>query len=327
MTGFSELTYPVLLLAVLAEQLCLPIPAGVLLMAAGALSARGEMRTSIIISLGVSACLTADWMWFWFGRRWGSQAMQLVCGLSADPRKCLRNAHDKFSRYGLALVCVARFFPGLGTVLPPLAAAEGASLPRFLALDALGGALWSGFYVGLGYLFSNKLEIAVRWAGHFATLLGIAIVVPVFLYAGWRGLVLVQMIRQLRLRRISPPMLERKLKSNRKVAVLDLLNFEQEIDGQSQGAVPGAFRVDPSLLRKWPRIAVPDDVEIILYSSVGGDVVSARAAVALQRVGVEGIWVLDGGLKAWCDQGLPVSRFPVVREKFEERVGGKLPRV
>ena len=37
-----------------------------------------------------------------------------------------------------------------------------------------------------------------------------------------------RMIRRLRLRRISPAMLARKLKSKSKVAVLDLLDFEEQ---------------------------------------------------------------------------------------------------
>ena len=136
----------------------LPIPSVVVLIAAGALSARGEMRISIIVPLGILACLAADSIWFWFGRRWGSQAMRLLCRLTADPRECSRNAHEKFSRYGLALVCVAKFFPGLGAVIPPLVGAEGVALARFLAFDTLGGFLWTGFYVGLGYLFSNEVS-------------------------------------------------------------------------------------------------------------------------------------------------------------------------
>jgi membrane protein DedA with SNARE-associated domain len=140
------LTYTAVLLAVLAEQLYVPIPSVVFLMAAGALSARGEMRTSIVVSLGIVACLAADSIWFWFGRKWGSQAVRLLCRLTADPRKCSRDAHEKFNRYGLSLLCLAKFFPGLGAVLPPLVGAEGVSLARFLALDALGAFLWSGFY-------------------------------------------------------------------------------------------------------------------------------------------------------------------------------------
>src|SRR6201997_3385798 len=226
MTAFSQLTYTAVLLAVLPNQPSLPIPSVVFLMAAGALSARGEMRTSSIVSLGVLACLAADSLWFWFGRRWGSQSMRLLCRLTADPRECSRNAHEKFSRYGPPLLCVVKFFPGLGAVIPPLAGAEGVSLARFLALDTLGSFLWSGFYVGLGYLFSNELDVAIRRTRHFGTALAIVIGIPIGLYLGWRGLVLVRMIRRLRLRRISPPMLHRKMKYHKKSAVRDLLDFE-----------------------------------------------------------------------------------------------------
>ncbi len=326
MTPSWELTYTGVLFAVFAEQLCLPVPSVLFLLAAGALSARGEMRTSIIVSLSISACLAADAIWFWFGRRWGSQAMRLVCRLTADPRKCSRNARENFSRYGLALLCVARFFPGLGATLPPLAAAEGVSLARFLALDTFGGFLWSASYVGLGYIFSNQLDLAIGWARHFGAALAIAIGVPIALYAAWRGLALMQMIRRLRVRRISPPMLDRKLKSKSKIAVLDLLDFELETEGASPEAIPGAFRVDPSRLRNSPHITVPDDVQVVLYSSSGRDAVCARAAVGLNRIGIDNVWVLEGGLNAWREKGFPVSKSPEKPEVVAERLGVKLPQ-
>jgi membrane protein DedA with SNARE-associated domain/rhodanese-related sulfurtransferase len=320
-----QLTYGGVLLAVFANQICLPIPSVVFLIAAGALSAHGDMRASIIVFLGVLGCLAADGIGFWLGRKWGSKVMRLVCRFTADPRSCSRNARKKFRRYGLSILCVAKFVPGLDAVMPPLSGAEGVSLPGFLALDAVGSSLWSGFYVGLGYLFSNELDVAISWAKHFGTLLGIVIGIPIGFYAGWRGLALVRMIRQLRLRRISPPMLARKLKSKRKVAVLDLLNFEEETDSESVKAIPGAFSVDPSCLRKSPQITVPDDVEIILYCSSRRDMVSARVAVALKRIGIDKVWVLEGGLKAWREQGFPVAQSLEVPEVVAERLGVKLP--
>jgi rhodanese-related sulfurtransferase len=133
------------------------------------------------------------------------------------------------------------------------------------------------------------------------------------------------MIHRLQLRRISPAMLARKMKSNSKVAVLDLLNFEEETDSESLESIPGAVRIDPSRLRTSPHINVPNDVEIILYSSSGGQTLSARAAMALKRIGVENVWVLEGGLKAWRDKGLPLSQSPEVPEVIAERLGIKLP--
>ncbi len=133
------------------------------------------------------------------------------------------------------------------------------------------------------------------------------------------------MIGRLRLRRVSPAMLARKLKSKNKIAVMDLLNFEEETDGKSLDAIPGAFSVDSSKLRKSPHITVPDDVQIILYCSSGHDTVSARAALALKRIGVDKVWVLEGGLKAWREQGFPVSHSLEVPEVVAGRLGVKLP--
>jgi membrane protein DedA with SNARE-associated domain/rhodanese-related sulfurtransferase len=319
-----QLTYGGVLLAVFANQICLPVPSVVFLIAAGALSAHGRMSASIVVFLGVLGCLAADGIGFWLGRKWGSKAMRLVCRFSPDPRSSSKNAREKFHRYGLSVLCLSKFIPGLDAVMPPLSGAEGVSLLGFLALDAVGSLLWSGAYVGLGYLFSNELDAVIRWAQHFGTALGIVIGIPIGFYAGWRGLALMRMIRRLRLRRISPPMLARKLKSNRKVAVLDLLNFEEETDRESVMAIPGAFSVDPSRLRKSPRIAVPDDVELILYCSSGGDIVSARVAVALKRIGIDKVWVLEGGLKAWQKQGFPVSRSLEPPEVVAQRLGVRL---
>jgi membrane protein DedA with SNARE-associated domain/rhodanese-related sulfurtransferase len=323
----SQLTYIGVVLAVLANQLCLPVPAIVFLMAGGALSARGDMRGSVIVAVSVLPCLAADGLWFWFGRKWGSQAMRLLCRFSHDPRTCSRNAHDKFRRHGLPLLCVAKFLPGLDGLMPPLAGAEGVSVTKFVVLDSVGSLLWCSFYVGLGFCFSDQLEVAIVWAKQFGTVIALAIGVPLGLYASWRGLTLVRMIRRLQVRRISPPMLDRKLRSNSKVAVLDLSDFEEETGNEQPAAIPGAFRVDPSRLRKSPRITVPDDVEIVLYCSSQRDVVSARVAVGLEGIGIKDVWVLEGGLRAWRDHGFSVSHSLEPPKTVAQRLGITLPEV
>jgi membrane protein DedA with SNARE-associated domain len=187
MTGSSQLTYAGVLLAVFTQQICLPVPSMVFLMAAGALSAHGGMQASIAVFLGVLGCLAADSLWFWFGRRWGSRAVRLVCGFTTDPRGSFRNAQEKFRRYGFGILCVAKLLPPLGGVTPPLAGAQGLSLSGFLAFDAVGSLLWSSFYVALGYLLSDQVDVAIGWARHFGTILGIAIGAPIALYVFWRG--------------------------------------------------------------------------------------------------------------------------------------------
>src|SRR4051794_40575874 len=76
-----------------------------ILMAAGALSAHGYMQASTVVLLSVLACLLADGLWFWLGQKWGSQVMRLLRRLTADPRRCSRDAHDRFSLRAPLVVC------------------------------------------------------------------------------------------------------------------------------------------------------------------------------------------------------------------------------
>jgi membrane protein DedA with SNARE-associated domain len=119
-------------------------------MAAGALSARGEMQPGIVLPLAVVVCLAADGIWFWFGRLSGFRPLRLLCALSSDPRRCFQNAQQKFHQYGLRLLFVSKFLPGVDGIMPPLGGAHGVSFLRFLAFDAPGSFLWSGFYMGIG---------------------------------------------------------------------------------------------------------------------------------------------------------------------------------
>ena len=111
-------------------------------------SRHGYMQSNTVVLLSVLACLLADGLWFWLGRKWGSQVMRVLCRLTTDPRRCSRDAHDRFSWYGLPLLCVAKFIPGLDGLMPPLAGAEAVFHITFLALDAIGSLIWSSFYVG-----------------------------------------------------------------------------------------------------------------------------------------------------------------------------------
>jgi rhodanese-related sulfurtransferase len=138
----------------------------------------------------------------------------------------------------------------------------------------------------------------------FSSALVLGIGVPLILYVGWRTLLLVQMIHYLRLRRMSPSTLSAKLATEEKIAIIDLLDFE---DGVTSVGIPGAIRIDPTRLRGRSNVVVPRELELILYCSSMGEITSARVALALRRKGIPKVWILEGGLKAWIEDGYPVT--------------------
>ena len=97
MTILLQLTYGGLFLAVLGQQVGLPIPSVVFLMAAGALSARGAMSPTIIVLLGVLGCLAGDGIWYWIGCKWGSKAMRLHLPVQCGPAGLLETCATEVS--------------------------------------------------------------------------------------------------------------------------------------------------------------------------------------------------------------------------------------
>ncbi len=321
MNAATPLTYPGIAVAVFAQQFCLPVPSLLLLMTAGALAAQGEGNLSLWLVLlsSLVGCLAADGFWFWLGRRWGSGVIRLVCSFTPDPRQSREKAKATFDKWGLRLLLVAKFIPGLDGISPPLAGAEGATVRGFVLYDTAGSVIWTATYVVLGYVFANQMDIVMQGIERFGELLLIVVGGPLLAYVLWRGVRMVRLIRHLRLRRISPARLQTKMDESDRVAVIDLLNYEA--DERVPAGIPGALRVDPARLRKAPRLIVPEGVDVVLYCSTKNEFASARVAESLSKMGFADVWVLEGGLAAWVQEGRPVSVELNTPEQFAARLG------
>jgi hypothetical protein len=79
-------------------------------------------------------------------------------------------------------VVAAKFLPGLGAVMPPLAGALGMRASRFLLFDGLGSLFYGTFYVTAGFVFRDQLQRAMVLPTH----LGLsALALAVVLVAGY----------------------------------------------------------------------------------------------------------------------------------------------
>ena len=254
--------YSVLFAWVLVEQLGLPVPSVPLLLAAGALAGRGRLNLRLVAALPIVAALMSDALWYELGRRRGVKVLQFLCRISLEPDSCVRRTENVFARHGARSLVVAKFVPGLNTAAPPLAGVFRMRLTRFLFFDALGVMVWVGAFVGLGYVFSDQLE---RVADHALTL-GTWLLVLLFAalagYIGWKYLHRRRFLRELRVARITPEELKRKLDAGEDVVVVDLrhsYDFEAE-----PGTIPGAYRMEASELDQMSE-QIPRDRDVVLY--------------------------------------------------------------
>ncbi len=321
MNSAAQLTYLAIGLAVFGQQLCLPLPSMLLLMTAGALAGRGggHLTIPLVLLTSVVACVIADSVWFWLGRRWGSNVIRLICSLTSNPQDSRERTRRMFDRWGLRLLLVAKFFPVLDGASPPLAGAQGATVRGFLAYDLVGSLLWSAAYVLTGFLFSSQLDRVIRLLDRFGTGIILLVAVPMMLWTSWRLFRIVTMIRHLRLHRMSPAMLQRKIDDGDRIGVVDLLRYEA-MDRELEG-IPGAVRTDPDQLRRAQRVVVPEGVSMVLYCSSKNEFTSARVAAAMKKLGVSNVWILEGGLDAWVAEGRPTTTNFSTREELAERLG------
>jgi len=316
------ITYLILWVAVFARQLSLPVPANLFLLTAGALARGDGLNMGFVLCVGILGCLAGDFVWFEAGRQWGNQIMRILCAFSSDPHYCAQRAHKVFGRWGLRSLILAKFIPGLDGVTPPLAGIEGSERSAFLAYDTLGSFLWTALYAGLGYLFANRLTLIATSMSRFGGVLAAIIGIPLVCYVVWRIGIMAHMLRHLRLRRITPLLLNEKIMAGEPIAIIDLLDFE-EGHGDRAG-IPGAVRMDPARLRSRLRVVVPENLGLVLYCSSSGELTSARVAVALRKKGISNVWVLEGGLMAWKKEGLQVTLNLSTSAEAAERFGIKI---
>ena len=305
-----HITYPILFVAVLARQLCLPVPAILFLLSAGALAGSGKLSYGGILLAAVAGSVLADCVWFQAGRIGGKRVLRLLCTFTADPSYCIRRGQTNFQKRGVRLLVVAKFVPGLDGITPPLAGMFGTPTTTFLLYDVIGGALWAGAYIGCGFLFAEELDKVVRNISSFANAVVLILGVPLLVFFVWKLLILVRMVRLLRPFRIAPEQLKSRLDAGEKIGIIDLLRFEE--DPENVPGIPGAIRLDPLEIRRKKQIHVPDDVSLVIYSRSRDRFVSARVAVAMRKHGIRRVQILDGGLEAWKVLGFSLS------EKFAD---------
>jgi membrane protein DedA with SNARE-associated domain len=254
--------YVVILGWVFAEQVGIPIPSMPLLLAAGALAGTRDLNVFSALAVAVVAAVAADLLWFNLGRRRGIQILQLLCRISLEPSSCVRRTQGVYAREGAKSLLVAKFVPGLNTVAPPLAGIIRMPLQKFLLFDTLGSILWAGGTLGVGFLFSDQIEIVLAHAERLGRGLVVVVAAIFGLYIAWKFLARRKFLHDLRVARISPEELKERMDRGDEMSIVDL-RHAAEFDSDPE-TIPGAFRMDAEELEAGSD-KLPHDREVILF--------------------------------------------------------------
>src|SRR5882724_3333376 len=179
--------YLVVFVAILLENLGLPLPGIALLLVGGGLAGAGKLRPGLIVVLAVAGALLGDLVWYALGRWRGRPVLGFLCRLSLNPDTCVGNTERFFLRWGMPTLLIAKFVPGVNTVAPPLMGTLGGRFLPFLAYDTGGAVIFAVVSVGVGYLLGLEIvDRAQAAASQKGAWLGWALGVFGLLYLLWR---------------------------------------------------------------------------------------------------------------------------------------------
>ena len=301
--------YLLLFVWVLVEQIGLPLPATPVLLAAGALSAEGQINFGLALLVGIVASLSADSFWFLIGRRYGHHVLRILCKLSLEPTTCVRRTQDSFGRRRGTLLMFAKFVPGLGLLAPPVAGENGMTLGPFLFFDTIGSALWVGALLAAGRFFGDLLKRdprALEWVGHFSLALLILGVIGFFLGRLYRRRMV---LKKLAAARLEPEDLKRQLDSGQSVYIVDLRHPLELLPDPF--TLPGALHLSPDDLTSRHQ-EIPRDRDVVLYCTCPSEATAAKTALTLHKLGIDRVRPLRGGFDEWKRLGFPLDRIPDV---------------
>ena len=165
--------------------------------------------------------------------------MSSLCRITLNPDSCVRRTQNLFSRYGAKSLLVVKFFPGINPIAAPLSGILQMKSLRFILFDSLGAFIWVGLFMGIGFLLSSQIEDAAIYASRIGVFLLVVIIGSLVLYILWKYANRRHFIRRLRMARITPEELKKKIDAAEDLLILDvrpLLEFEAEPQ-----KIPGAL--------------------------------------------------------------------------------------
>jgi membrane protein DedA with SNARE-associated domain/rhodanese-related sulfurtransferase len=300
------LTYTYFLLFgwVLVEQLGIPLPATPMLLAAGGLSATGQLSFPAALLAGLFATLAADSTWFFVGRRYGHHVLRVLCKLSMEPTVCVRRTQNSFGRRRGATLLIAKFVPGLATLAAPVAGQNGMDYREFLLFDGMGAVLWLGTILALGRFFGDLLKrdpSLLNWAGRFS---GALLVLGIVAFFVARIIRRRMVIKSLVAARLEPTELKRQLDAGEPVYIVDLRHPLELLPDPF--TLPGAIHFSPDALAARAQ-EIPRDRDIVLFCTCPSEATAAKTAMALRKLGIERVRPLRGGYDEWKRLGFPLD--------------------
>lgn len=303
---------------VLLTRLGAPLPAIPVLIFAGSAIGNGTLAFTHILFAAVAAAMLGDCVWFSAGRRFGHRLIEGLTRISLTVATGVRHARALFERFGLPVVAICKFVPGLALVTPPLMGTTSVAISAYFAWDAAGTLAWAAFWLLGGAVFEQQLSkfmAVVR--SHGATIFDV-IAAAAVLYVAYRCWQRLNFRRHIAHMKVSPEQLDAMMRSPSPPVIVDAR--PESVRDEDPWLIPGALLLDlQSTERLRARVLAR---EVVVYCFCENDSTSRKMCAHLHKEGFSHTRTLTGGLDEWRRCGYPVKPMPPRIETFPAALVG-----
>src|SRR5919107_792860 len=161
------------------ESFGVPAPGQTIMVAAAIYAGAGRMNIVAVAAICFVAAVLGDNVGYWIGVRGGRKVVHRFGKYIFITPERLDRAERFFARRGNRIVVVARFIDGLRQLNGVIAGITAMPWRTFLIYNAIGAALWVGWWTTISYLLGNHLVEIVEHVHHYqwwATGIGVIVV-------------------------------------------------------------------------------------------------------------------------------------------------------
>ncbi len=167
--------------------LAVPVPSSLLMIAAGSFAAAGDLSLTSITIAAFAGASVGDQVGFSIGRR-GSTFLERMKNAGGQREILYNRAHVFSDKWGGIGVFLSRWLLSpLGPYVNFISGASGVKWPVFTLAAATGEAIWVTLYTGLGYVFSDQIEMVADIASNISGFLAAAVLAIVLGRIALRG--------------------------------------------------------------------------------------------------------------------------------------------
>ena len=140
--------------------IALPVPASLVMIAAGAMVAAGDSSFATMVAGGLVGALCGDAVSYAMGQRAGGFLARRM------PQRAMDRATEMLAQAGFRTVFLTRWlFSPLGPAVSFVSGATGYARARFALACLMGQMIWVAGYVGLGVGFGANIDAAAALGG------------------------------------------------------------------------------------------------------------------------------------------------------------------